>query len=124
MGSVIVDVNRVGHLPIDREVTIDVAKAVSPSDDGSLTCKSVRLSRHEHTWRIELEPGEYRICATWTIIAKDALAFATRLLQSNECNLIVRPGNQPVTLILERLSDGLHLRDDLPALPSARRVNR
>ena len=50
---------------------------------------------------------------------KDALVFATRLLESNECNLIVPPGNQPVTLTLERSrrpssdrESSAHLRGD------------
>jgi len=109
MGGVIVNVDRIGYLSIDREVTIDVARAVGPSKDRFEKCKSVTLSRQEHRWGIELAPGEYRIWATCTIAVKDTLAFATRLLESNECSLIVPPGNQPLTLRLEHLSDGLHL---------------
>jgi hypothetical protein len=112
MGRVVVNVDRVGYLAIDREVTIDVARAVNRSDDRFEKCKSVTLSRRDHRWETELAPGEYRISATCTITVKDALVFATRILESNECNLIVPPGNQPVTLTLEHLSDGLHLRRD------------
>jgi len=118
MGRVIVNVDRIGRLPIDREVTINVARAVSPSNDRFETCKSVTLSRQEDTWRIELAPGEYRIWATCTITTRDTLAFASRLLESNECHLIVPPGSQPTTWTLSRLSYGLHLRRDKASAPA------
>jgi serine/threonine protein kinase len=120
MGCVIVYVDRIGYLSIDREVTIDVAKAVGRSNDRFEKCKSVTLSRQDHSRRIELGSGEYRIWATCTMTVKDTLAFATRVLESNECSLTVRLGDQPVALTLEHLSEGLHLRDDLPALPFPR----
>jgi serine/threonine protein kinase len=123
-GCVVINVDRVGYLTIDREVTINVAKAVRPSSDQFQIDKSVTLSRQERSREIELAPGEYRIWATSTMTTKDTLVFGTRLLESNECNLIVPPGNQPVTLTLARLPDGLHLRDDLPAPPSPGQVNR
>jgi len=116
MGCVIVNVDRIGYLSIDRAVTINVARAASPSHDRFEKCKSVTLGRQEHRWEIELAPGQYRIWATCTIAVKDTLAFAARLLESNECNLIVAPGNQPVTLTLERRSDGLHLSRDEASL--------
>jgi len=118
MGCVIVNVDRIGYLSIDSAVTIDVARAVGPSNDRFEKCKSVTLSRQEHSWGIELAPGEYRIWATCTIAVKDALAFATRLLESNECSLIVPPGYQPVALTLERHSDGLHLTRDKASAPT------
>ena len=71
MGCVIINVDRIGHLPIDREVTINVAKAVRPSSDRFQIYKSVTLSRQEHSWEIELAPGEYRIWATCTMTVKD-----------------------------------------------------
>jgi len=108
-GNVVINVDRAGHLRIDREVTIHVAKAAAPSIDRPQPCKSVRLGRQEQRWPIELAPGSYRIWATCTITARDTPAFATRLLESNECDLIVLPGNEPVNLTVGRLADGLHL---------------
>lgn len=109
MRGVIVNVDRTGLLPIEREVTIHVERAVGPAFDRPQPCKSVRLGRQEHSWEIELAPGCYRVRATCTIAARDTLAFATRLLESNECDLIVPPGNQPVNLTVGRLADSLLL---------------
>ncbi len=50
--------------------------------------------------------------------ARDTPAFATRLLESNECDLIVPPGNQPVNLTVERLADGLHLTTGKAPVPT------
>ena len=115
IGNVIINVDRTGHLPIDREVTINVARASGPSIDRPQPCKSVRLGRQEQSWRIELAPGSYRIWASCTMSARDAPAFATRLLESNECNLIVPPGSQPVSVTVGRLPDGLHLTTERAA---------
>jgi F-box protein 11 len=117
-GCVVINVDRIGYLTIDREVTINVAKAARPSSDQFQIDKSVTLSRQERSREIELAPGEYRIWATCTMTTKDTLVFGTRLLESNECNLIVPPANQPVTLTLERHSDGLHLTRDKASDPS------
>lgn len=114
MGCVAIKVDRIGigRLPIDREVTINVAKAVHPSSGRFLIDKSITLSNQAHSWKIDLVPGEYRIWATCAMTVKGIAVFATRQLESNECNLVVPSGSQPANLTLERLSDGLHLTAD------------
>ena len=48
--SAIINVDRIGYLTIDREVTINVAKAVRPSSDRFQIDKSVTLSRQGKVW--------------------------------------------------------------------------
>ena len=63
-------------LPIDGEVTIDVARAVGPADDPFQICKSVTLGRQENSWRIELAPRAYRIWASYRVTARERSRLA------------------------------------------------
>jgi len=119
--GVIINVERVGRGSIDAGVTIHVARPVGPSTDRFQDCKSVKLGRHEHSWEIDLAPGYYRVRAHCFVTTRDMPAFATKILESNEYDLIVPSVHEPVTLALGRLADGLHLTAGKASVPTCGR---
>jgi serine/threonine protein kinase len=116
-GGIIVNVDRTGSVPIDREVIVNVASAVAGhSIDRFLPCKSVSLSRKQQSWPIQLAPGQYRIWATCTVGTNEVPVFGTRVLESNELDLAVPPGNLPVNVMLGRVADRLYLCAGKPSV--------
>jgi len=107
-GSVEISLSRSGSFPIDCPVTINVGKRVSQYYGQFETCRSVTATCEQDSVRIELVGGEYQFSATCTIAVKDAPVFATKILTSDKCNLIV-PNGHTVTLKLDRLFDDLYL---------------
>ena len=73
------------------------------------------MTRERDSVRIELAGGEYQFSATCTVAVKDDLVFATKILTSDTCHLIV-PTDQIVTLRLERRFDDLYLTGDKACL--------
>jgi serine/threonine protein kinase len=140
MGWVEVRLSRSGPFPLDCPVTINVGRRASrnygqfevcrsvtryPIDAHNIlpdrnygqfeVCRSVTVTRERDSVRIELAGGEYQFSATCTVAVKDALVFATKILTSDPCHLIV-PTDQIVTLRLERRFDDLYLTGDKACL--------
>jgi len=92
-------------------VTINVGRRVGQYYGQFEICRSVTVTREQDSVRIELAGGEYQFSATCTIAVKDEPVFATKILTSDKCNLIV-PNDQIATLRLDRLFDDLYLAGD------------
>ena len=114
-GCVIINVDRaginevrIGRLPIDREVTIHVARVLGATQTHGRPPACKLLGPQERTRGIELAPGYYRFWAT-------CVTTGCGLLESSGCDLTVPPGNQPVHLTVRRLDDGLHLTTGKPS---------
>src|SRR5271157_5673384 len=108
MGWVEISLSRSGSFPIDCPVTINVGGRASRNYGQFEMCRSVTVTREHDSIRIELAEGEYEFSATCTIAVKDELVFATKILTSHTCNMIVAR-DQVVTLRLHRLYDDLYL---------------
>jgi serine/threonine protein kinase len=111
MGCVEISLSRSGSFPLDCPVTINVGKRVKQYYGQFEMCRSVTVTREQDSIRIELAGGEYQFSATCTVAVKDDLVFATKILTSDACNLIV-PTDQIVTLRLYRKFDDLYLTGD------------
>ena len=111
MGCVEISLSRSGSFPIDCPVTINIERRVSRNYGQSEVCRSVTVTRERDSVRIELAGGEYQFSATCTVAVKDDLVFATKILTSDTCNLIV-PTDQIVTLRLDRRFYDLYLAGD------------
>jgi len=111
MGCVEISLSRSGSFPLDCPVTINVGKRVKQYYGQFEMCRSVTVTREQDSVRIELVGGEYEFSATCTIAVKDELVFATKILTSDKCNLMV-PSDQIVTLRLYRKFDDLYLTGD------------
>ena len=111
MGWVEVRMSRSGSFPLDCPVTINVERRVSRNYGQFEVCRSVTVTREHDSVKIELAGGEYQFSATCTVAVKDDLVFATKILTSDTCNLIV-PTDQIVTLRLDRRFDDLYLTGD------------
>ena len=115
MGWVEVRLSRSGPFPLDCPVTINVGRRASRNYGQFEVCRSVTVTRERDSVRIELAGGEYQFSATCTVAVKDDLVFATKILTSDTCNLIV-PTDQIVTLRLDRRFDDLYLTGDKACL--------
>src|SRR5271165_3932070 len=111
MGWVEISLSRSGSFPLDCPVTINVARRVSRNYGQFEVCRSVTVTREHDSVKIELAGGEYQFSATCTVAVKDDLVFATKILTSDTCTLIV-PTDQIVTLRLDRRFDDLYLTGD------------
>jgi serine/threonine protein kinase len=109
-GLVEIILSRTGPYAIDRPVTINVEKRMSRSQRlGQFeVCRSVTATREQNSLVIELDNGEHQFSATCTVAVRDQLVFATRILTSNYCRLVVQNG-QTVTLRLDQQFDDLYL---------------
>jgi len=115
MGWVEVRLSRSGPFPLDCPVTINVGRRASRNYGQFEVCRSVTVTRERDSVRIELAGGEYQFSATCTVAVKNDLVFATKILTSDTCNLIL-PTDQIVTLRLERRFDDLYLTGDKACL--------
>jgi len=108
-----------GQFEVCRSVTgypIDAHNVLPDRNYGQFeVCRSVTVTRERDSVRIELAGGEYQFSATCTVAVKDALVFATKILTSDPCHLIV-PTDQIVTLRLDRRFDDLYLTGDKACL--------
>jgi len=111
MGWVEISLSRSGSFPIDCPVTINIERRGSRNYGQFEVCRSVTVTRERDSVRIELAGGEYQFSATCTVAVKDDLVFATKILTSDTCNVIV-PTDQIVTLRLDRRFDDLYLTGD------------
>jgi serine/threonine protein kinase len=111
MGWVEISLSRSGSFPIDCPVTINIERRVSRSYGQFEMCRSVTVTRERDSVRIELAGGEHQFSATCTIAVKHELVFATKILTSDKCNVMV-PNDQIVTLRLYRKFDDLYLAGD------------
>jgi serine/threonine protein kinase len=113
VGCVEIVVSRTGSFRIECPVTINIKKRVSRSQYHSQfeVCKSVTGTREQELVRIDLDDGEYEFSATCTIAVKDQLIFATRILNSDSCRLIIQR-DQAVRLRLNRQFDDLFLSEE------------
>ena len=111
MGWVEVRMSRSGSFPLDCPVTINVARRVNRNYGQFEDCRSVTVTREHDSVKIELAGGEYQFSATCTVAVKNDLVFATKILTSDTCILIV-PTDQIVTLRLDRRFDDLYLTGD------------
>src|SRR5271166_6622131 len=115
MGWVEISLSRSGSFPIDCPVTINVGRRASRNYGQFEICRSVTATREQDSVRIELAGGKYQFSATCTVAVKNDLVFATKILTSCTCNLIV-PTDQVVTLRLDRRFDDLYLAGDKACL--------
>ena len=115
MGWVEVRLSRSGSFPLDCPVTINVGRRASRNYGQFEVCRSVTVTRERDSVRIELAGGEYQFSATCTVAIKNDLVFATKILTSDTCNLIVST-DQIVTLKLDRRFDDLYLTGDKACL--------